>query len=47
LISKLLLLGIQLQDEIMPHSDMVVAISEYEYQLDFGVIDAGGHSHKS
>jgi hypothetical protein len=28
----------------MLHTDMIVAISEYEYRL--GVIDAQGHSHE-
>jgi hypothetical protein len=31
----------------MPHTDMtVVAISEYEYKVDLGVIDAQGRSHE-
>jgi YVTN family beta-propeller protein len=46
LISKLPQLGIQLQAQSMLHTDMVVAISEYEYQVDFGVIDAQGRSHE-
>jgi YVTN family beta-propeller protein len=46
LISKLPQLGIQLQDATKLHTDMVVAISEYEYQVDFGVIDAQGRSHE-
>src|SRR5919108_3259739 len=46
LISKLPQLGIQLQDETTLHTDMVVAISEYEYQVYFGVIDAQGRSHE-
>ncbi|MDQ3969780.1 MAG: hypothetical protein M3275_15470 [Thermoproteota archaeon] len=40
LISKLLRLGIELQDETRLHTDMVVAISEYEYQVDSYVINA-------
>jgi hypothetical protein len=46
LISKLPELGIQLQDESMLHTDMVVAINETEYRVDFGVIDAQGRSHE-
>jgi YVTN family beta-propeller protein len=46
LISKLPQLGIQLQDETTLHTDRVVAISEYEYQVYFGVIDAQGRSHE-
>jgi YVTN family beta-propeller protein len=45
LISKLPELGIQLQDETSLHTDMVVAITETEYRVDFGVIDAQGHAH--
>lgn len=46
LISKLPELGIQLQDETKLHTDMVVAVSEYEYLVDFSVIDAQGRSHE-
>jgi YVTN family beta-propeller protein len=46
LISKLPELGIQLQDQTRLHTDMVVAITEYEYQVDFSVIDAQGRPHE-
>jgi YVTN family beta-propeller protein len=46
LISKLPELGIQLQDESMLHTDMVVAITETEYRIDFGAIDAQGRAHE-
>jgi hypothetical protein len=46
LISKLPQLGIQLQDQTRLHTDMVVAINEYEYQVEFSVIDAQGRSHE-
>jgi YVTN family beta-propeller protein len=46
LISKLPQLGIPLQAQSILHTDMVVAISEYEYQVYFGVIDAQGRSHE-
>lgn len=46
LISKLPQLGIQLQDETRLHTDMVVAITDYEYQVDFAVVDTQGRSHE-
>jgi YVTN family beta-propeller protein len=46
LISKLPEVGIQLQDESMLHTDMVVAITETEYRIDFGAIDAQSHTHE-
>lgn len=46
LITKLPQLGIQLQDGTQLHTDMVVAITEYEYRVDFAVVNAQGPSQQ-
>jgi YVTN family beta-propeller protein len=45
LLAKLPELGITISDEMMLHSDMVVAVTESEYRVDFSVIDSKGQSH--
>ena len=45
LLSKLPALGIQIENELDLHTDMVVAETESEYSVDFSVIDHNGNSH--
>ena len=44
-LSKLPSLGIQINNELDLHSDMVVEISESEFQVEFSVLDTNGQSH--
>ena len=45
ILSKLPGLGIEIDDELDLHTDMVVHISETEFHLDFGVVDTDGGVH--
>jgi hypothetical protein len=45
LLSKLPTLGIQIENELQLHTDMIVAETESEYTVEFSVIDQDGHSH--
>ncbi|MEM3160628.1 MAG: SIMPL domain-containing protein [Nitrososphaera sp.] len=45
ILSKLSGLGIEIDDELDLHTDMVAQISENEYHLEFGVMDTEGQSH--
>jgi uncharacterized protein len=45
ILSKLPGLGIEIDDELDLHTDMVVHISETEFHLDFGVVDTEGGVH--
>jgi uncharacterized protein YggE len=45
ILSKLPGLGIEIDDELDLHTDMVVHISETEFHLDFGVVDTDGEVH--
>lgn len=45
ILSKLPGLGIEIDDELDLHTDMVVHVSETEFQLDFGVVDTDGGVH--
>jgi hypothetical protein len=45
ILSKLPELGIEIDDELDLHTDMVAQISESEYHLEFGVMDTEGQSH--
>jgi hypothetical protein len=45
LLSKLPTIGIQIENELQLHTDMVVAETESEYTVEFSVIDQDGHSH--
>ena len=45
ILSKLPGLGIDIEDELDLHTDMVVHISETEFHLDFGVVDTDGEVH--
>ena len=45
ILSKLPGLGIEIDDELDLHTDMVVHVSETEFHLDFGVVDTEGGVH--
>jgi hypothetical protein len=45
ILSKLPGLGIEIDDELDLHTDMVVHVSETEFHLDFGVVDTDGEVH--
>ena len=45
ILSKLPGLGIEIDDELDLHTDMVVHVSETEFHLDFGVVDTDGGVH--
>lgn len=45
ILSKLPSLGIQIDNELDLHTDMVVAITESEYRIEFSVLDTNGQSH--
>ena len=45
ILSKLPGLGIEIDDELDLHTDMVVHISDTEFHLDFGVVDTDGGVH--
>ncbi|AFU57366.1 hypothetical protein Ngar_c04190 [Candidatus Nitrososphaera gargensis Ga9.2] len=46
LLAKLPELGIHINDELDLHTDMVVAETESEYRVDFGLTDSEGRSHE-
>jgi YVTN family beta-propeller protein len=46
LLAKLPELGIHITDELNLHTDMVVAETESEYRVDFGLTDSEGRSHE-
>lgn len=45
ILSKLPELGIEIDNELDLHTDMVAQISESEYHMEFGVMDTEGQSH--
>ena len=45
ILSKLPALGIEIDDELDLHTDMVVHISDTEFHLDYGVVDTTGQVH--
>jgi hypothetical protein len=45
ILSKLPSLGIEIDDELDLHTDMLVHVSENEFHLDFSVVDVNGQSH--
>jgi uncharacterized protein YggE len=45
ILSKLPGLGIEIDDELDLHTDMVVHVSETEFHLDFGIVDTDGAVH--
>lgn len=46
ILSKLPGLGIEIDDELDLHTDMVVHVSDTEFHLDFGVVDTEGGVHE-
>ena len=45
ILSKLPSLGIQIDNELDLHTDMLVHVSDSEYHLDFGIMDANDQAH--
>jgi hypothetical protein len=45
ILSKAPSLGIQINNELDLHTDMVAALTESEYDIEFSVIDTNGQSH--
>lgn len=45
ILSRLPSLGIEIDDELDLHTDMVVHVSESEFHVDFSVLDTSGQSH--
>ena len=45
-LSKLPSLGIQIDNELDLHSDMVVEITESEFHVEIGIMDTNGQSHE-
>jgi uncharacterized protein len=45
ILSKLPELGIEIDDELDLHTDMVVVVSESEFHVDYSVMDVNGQSH--
>jgi hypothetical protein len=46
LLAKLPELGINITDELYLHTDMVVAVTESEYHIEFALINSEGRSHE-
>jgi hypothetical protein len=46
LLAKLPELGINITDELYLHTDMVVAVTENEYHIEFALINSEGRSHE-